>query len=446
MQIVLRLLSKMPFQSATGVDLGLELAEDLPMESIVRDRNIFRFKSRLALAAIVCLATAGIFQRPAAADERVILNAMINGQPVRLAFDTGSSRSALFRDAASRLGVKAPQVPPEAAGQPGKIWVPISEPLTLSFGEISVTTSFGVLDSGVPAQFDGFLAWSDVRDNILVISGQDRSLNVLDKLPKEVKRWPHWKLVDPTWDDLASQWLGFQVTQTNGRSRSVIYLDTGDDGGVRLCGQQMNAWRAANPGAPVTMMAHYYPGLSDGLVVREEYWATNLDLGGPLKLTGVPVSRSTDSENGVDSYRAALGLFALQGLNVVVDGVAGEIYIQLTTPPSDAWTHSYNRIGAVFTPLNIHGGDLTAKVLPNSPAYAAGVRDGDTLTRIDDLDVTKWRTDPRILPLSRFWSRPAGTKINIGCQRGGTNLDFNLTLKEIFPLGPSSVKLKSKTP
>jgi hypothetical protein len=394
----------------------------------------------------VSLATAGVFQKPAVADERVMLNAMINGQPVRLAFDTGSSRSTLFRDAAARLGVKTVQGPSNGTLKPGQVWLSNSEPLTLSLGGVSVITTFGVLDSGIPAQFDGFLAWSDVRDNILVISGRDRSLNVIDKLPKEVKRWPHWKLVDPSWDELASQWLGFQVTQTNGRSRSVIYLDTGDDGGVRLCGQKLNTWRAANLGAPVTMMAHYYPGLSDGLVVREEFWATNLDLGGPLRLSGVPISRCTDSEDAVDGYRAAIGLFALQSLNVVVDGIAGEIYIQPTTPPSDTWTHSYNRIGAAFTPHDIRGGDLTAKVLPNSPAYAAGVRDGDVLTRVGELDVTKWRTDPRVLPLSRFWSQPAGTKINIACQRGGTNLDFNITLKEIFPLGPSSVKLNPKTP
>jgi C-terminal processing protease CtpA/Prc len=76
---------------------------------------------------------------------------------------------------------------------------------------------------------------------------------------------------------------------------------------------------------------------------------------------------------------------------------------------------------------------LVAHVIQGSPAYEAGVRDGDVLLRIGDLDVTKWRTDPRVLPLSRFWSGPAGTILHLGLKRNGQGLDVEVALQNIFP-------------
>jgi hypothetical protein len=404
--------------------------------------------ARLTFATFLCLAFAGTIQTATALNEKVLVEVKINGQPARLAFDTGSGHSVLFRAGAARLGIKATDSQAGGPGRPGEIWAPASEPFALTLGDQVVTTSFGVLDSALPMPFDGVLAWGDVRSNIVLISGQRQSVTLLSRVPDDVKQWPHWKLVDAAGNEMASQWLGFQV-RTNRRSRSAIYLDTGSDEGVRLCSKLFQAWHATNPAAPVSLMAHYYPGLADGLVVREEYWAKRLDLGGALELSDVPLSRCTDSEDAMDSYEAALGLYALTRLDVVVDGVGGEIYIQPAAAPTNAWNYDYNRIGALFAPRDIRGGDLVATVLTNSPAYAAGVRDGDVLTRIGDLDATQWRTDPRILPLSRFWSQPAGTKINITCRRGDTNVDLTVQLKEIFPQGPATAKPaleKSNTP
>ncbi len=406
----------------------------------MESKPVFRSATvQVKFAALVCLAVAGMIQTGTALNEKVLVEVRINGQPARLAFDTGSGHSVLFRAAAARLGIKAADGQPGGPGRPGEIWVPASEPFSLTLGDRVVTTSFGVLDSALPMPFDGVLAWGDVRSNIVLISGQRQSVTLLSEVPDDVRQWPHWKLVDPTGKEMASQWLGFQV-QTNRRSRNAIYLDTGSDEGVRLCSKLFQAWHATNPAAPVSLVAHYYPGLADGLVVREEYWAKRLDLAGALRLSDVPLSRCTDSEEAMDSYECALGLYALTRLDVVVDGVGGEIYIQSNSSWTNAWSYDYNRIGALFAPRDIRGGDLVATVLTNSPAYAAGVRDGDVLTRIGDLDATQWRTDPRILPLSRFWSQPAGTKINLTCRRGDTNLDLTVELKEIFPQGPATAK------
>ncbi len=69
-----------------------------------------------------------------------------------------------------------------------------------------------------------------------------------------------------------------------------------------------------------------------------------------------------------------------------------------------------------------------------SPASKAGAKDGDVLTRIETLDATQWRTDPRLLPLSRFWNQPAGNNLKFSCRRGERIRDFKLELEEIIPM------------
>ena len=90
-------------------------------------------------------------------------------------------------------------------------------------------------------------------------------------------------------------------------------------------------------------------------------------------------------------------------------------------------------MGAVFVPQGDESDLLTAQVLPQSPAYQAGIRNGDVLLKIDDLDVTKWRTDPNVLPLSRFWKRPPGTKLKLSLSRNDKPFKTTVELKDIFP-------------
>ena len=74
-----------------------------------------------------------------------------------------------------------------------------------------------------------------------------------------------------------------------------------------------------------------------------------------------------------------------------------------------------------------------AHVAEKSPAQKAGIRNGDILLKIGGLDVTKWRTDPKVLPLRRFWIRPAGTKLELSLTRDDKPLKATVELKDIFP-------------
>ena len=84
-----------------------------------------------------------------------------------------------------------------------------------------------------------------------------------------------------------------------------------------------------------------------------------------------------------------------------MDGKTGVAYVQPHPGPRAPYQH--NRLGAIFAPGDASD-DLVAFVLDGSPAYEAGIRNGDVLLKIGDLDATKWQTDPAVLPLSRFWN------------------------------------------
>ena len=89
-------------------------------------------------------------------------------------------------------------------------------------------------------------------------------------------------------------------------------------------------------------------------------------------------------------------------------------------PPA---TYEHNRLGAVFAPRDMEAADLIAHVMDGSPAYEAGVRSGDVLQKVGDLDVTKWRTDPTVLPLSQ----KAGSR-----QRGDRTITASAVLRQIL--------------
>jgi hypothetical protein len=66
------------------------------------------------------------------------------------------------------------------------------------------------------------------------------------------------------------------------------------------------------------------------------------------------------------------------------------------------------------------------------------------LLAIGDLDVTKWQTNPTVLPLSRFWAQPAGTELRLRLSRDGKPYRVRVTLRELFqPVSKASDKQKN---
>ena len=221
--------------------------------------------------------------------------------------------------------------------------------------------------------------------------------------------------------------LSIKVPDTTDPS-GVILVDTGNPVGVSLNTRRWKDWRDKNEGHPFTLIANYTPGI--GLKVHEERWADDLGIG-DFVISDVPVVQDDPAwEQVIPGYQARFGLFALSQLEVIIDAPGGYFYTRQRENTQSKCPH--NRAAAVFVPENPTSQHLVAHVVEQGPAFQAGIRNGDILLKIDDLDVTKWQTDPKVLPLSRFWRKPAGTKLELSLSRNDKPFKAAVELKDIL--------------
>ena len=358
------------------------------------------------------------------ADERLWLEARVNSRPVRLIFDTGADRVILFPEGARRLGLQVTESTPPPRPGSGEAAVGITEPCDLTFAGATVRTGLNVLQMPdyLHMQADGAVGWGALRRNIVRIDASSLAVTFLSEVPNEARSWLKFGI-------RTNSGFLFLKVHEGGSSNAVVLVDTGFSGGVALAPPNWREWRAAHPRQPATFDSYFMPGA--GLVVTEELLARQLELGS-LPLTDVPVTEANPAEValGGEEYQASLGLTALKRLDLIVDGEHGIAYLRSkNTPAAD---YDYNRMGAVFVPPGADDDQLIAHVAVPSPASEAGIRDGDVLLKIDDLDVTKWRTRPGILPFSRFWSRPAGTRLGLTLQRKGAPYRTTVILRNFL--------------
>jgi hypothetical protein len=274
---------------------------------------------------------------------------------------------------------------------------------------------------------DGIIGWPLVSENILQIDMMKDKNTV-----KTVQAAPD----DPAWMKVGlltnSDLLDLEIPDKNG-TKAIIFIDTGMSDGVKLAPPIWRNWKAAHTNSPFTLSGYFTPAL--GLVIKEESWAKEISLG-PLTLTDVPIMEADSADIASGSfpdtqYEATFGLAALKRLNIIIDGKHGVAYLQFKKTPPLPYEH--NRLGAVFVPHDLQSDDNVAHVMNGSPAYEAGIRNDDVLLKIGELDATKWRTDPNVLPLSRFWSSPAGTKLELTLKRGDKVFTTTAVLRNILP-------------
>jgi hypothetical protein len=380
---------------------------------------------RLAILVIACFALG----RSAAADSRILFDGVkINGQPVRLAIDTGAEISVIFRPVADRLGLKCSDPAPGVRPAPGGVSYLTTEPVEIVFGSQTMTSRLAVID--IPASLhqdvDGLVGWGPMRSHFFIFNAASSTLKIDDTghPPTPAAAWQPL----PVRKD--AKMLVLDIPGPTNQPGAIL-IDTGSPNGVRLSPARWRAWRAAHADAPVTLDAYYTPGI--GLVVKETAWAKELTLGS-LKLSDVPVQEAVVEVLMISGYEATLGLAALNRQNIVIDGQNGVAYFSKTTLPIPSPAH--NRLGAVFVPSDMQHDPLEAHVVKGSPAEAAGIADGDILLKIDDLEVTQWRSNPAVMPMTRFWERPAGTKMVLLLKRANKEFTSTVTLRNL--IGPDA--------
>jgi len=359
------------------------------------------------------------------ADARIRVESKINGKPVVFAFDTGAEKSILFKRSAEKLGLAISKNPAGSGVENDGRVRPfgITESCEFDLHGKTYTSRFPVIafPGALPMDVDGVLAWSDARANLLYLRVGGLNMSTLEALPDDIENWDSF----PIRKDMDV--LIFDAKPADGATQS-IFLDTGSPRGVALSAKRWAEWSAAHPKAPRTLNAGF--SAAAGLVVNELSWASSLSIG-KYQVKSVPVEKlEVGPVDWLGSVEAMFGLFVLTRHDVIIDGANNTLYLK--DAQGKAVDYPYNRLGAIFAPKTMRADHLVAHVVKNSPAYKVGIREGDVLLRINDLDTTKWKTDPRILPLYRFWSQKAGTKFLLKVGRGTETLTVTVTLEELF--------------
>jgi hypothetical protein len=361
------------------------------------------------------------------AEDRLWVDAKINGQQAHLIFDTGADRLILFRKGAERLGLQVIEPETDLAPPGGTVLLGATEPCEVALLGSLFRTSLGVYEmpSYLDMRADGVLGWGAFSKSILRIDTLSSEVDLLDQAPESLEDWTKLKLRSD------SAYLALEVPHENAAS-GVVLVDTGFSGGVAVTPRIWEAWNIIHPEAPTTLDSYFMPGA--GLVVKEETWVGAIGFG-PLLLTEVPMMEANQAQMALGSlrYEASLGMAALKRLELIVDGRHSVAYLKLKRTPPPPYQH--NRLGAVFVPTNPHSDDLIAQVARRSPAHEAGICNGDILLKIGKLDATKWRSDPAIVPLSQFWMQPPETKLALTLRRDSGIYTTIVMLRQILTPG-----------
>jgi lipoprotein NlpI len=118
-----------------------------------------------------------------------------------------------------------------------------------------------------------------------------------------------------------------------GGSTGKILIDTGSPFGLSLPPTQWQQWHAAHPNAPFT--SRFFAISGSDAVQCKEAWADEIDLG-PIHFTDVPVHQVTQDEidiPGKNNFVGTIGLYALDRIDLIVDGKNGFAYLHPRPSP-----------------------------------------------------------------------------------------------------------------
>jgi hypothetical protein len=380
---------------------------------------ILLFGSRLPAASAQLAPT-----DPYASENLIILDARINTKPARLLFDTGASFTALFAASTARLSLSSETNRSiKIAGH--DVSVGLTPPLAIALLGKDANTRLPILPFPPAAECDGVLGWRTLGDSTFYIDAPGRRIRAVSELP--ATGWLRWPL------DTESTQLFFTVA-TGGKPLGRVFVDTGSPIGLRISPQLWREWRKQNPQAGITLTTYRY-AVGEPMV-HELAWAKEYRLGDLLfhnvDIGPIPEAKG---EQAVDAsgkeFVATLGMGALRHVRMIVSPGTKEVLTQSVSP-----IPPYNRLGAVFIPVPNATTKAVAlqitRLLQGTPASQAGLKEGDELVSINDVDFSPGSAGVATNP-EQFLMQAAGTRLNIKVKRNGAAREFTIYLQDLLP-------------
>ena len=130
-------------------------------------------------------------------EEGLRVEAKINGQPVRLIFDTGTSAFILCSQTASRMGLVFTNADETFKADPGQVGLGWTEACNVQIGTRVLRVCLGVFKKPdmLPLGVDGIIGWPNMSNNILRIETDLGRITSLNEVPPAATDWPQCKLV-----------------------------------------------------------------------------------------------------------------------------------------------------------------------------------------------------------------------------------------------------------
>ena len=361
---------------------------------------------KLIIRCLIFLLILTLSTTISASEQRLIVAPRIEGERVRLAIDTGTAVPLiLFRPTVNKLSLKTEE-------KMGKTIAVFSLEIG---GNKYANCQALVIDSPPFPDIEGLFGWPVLQGAVWKIDWERMSLSILPSLPEETGSWKVLKL-----DRQAPTAAAFLPEHGEG----LVYLDTGHPDGIALSQPRWDQWNEEKPDLPMTLKSGYLPA-AGGIFVTELRWSDEYKLG-PLTIPHVMVEKNVYKWPRVE---AILGLEALKHFEILLDLEESKVYMK--ERPYSRVEFRYNRLGATFLPASLESERLVGHVLKNSPAYKAGLRSGDVLLRVDNIDMTRWKTDPNIWK-RKFWEAASGTKYSLEIERSNRKQVIPVVLEEIL--------------
>jgi hypothetical protein len=271
---------------------------------------------------------------------------------------------------------------------------------------------------------------SSVADTALILSARIHGA-------KGILGWPAlkhsiWKLDLPTGrhEFLAAlpvevaSWISFPISTKQGSLAIVhpqlgeVFIDSGARRGVCLSAGKWETWKKAHPNAKFTLSEGLSPASPTGAFANEAAYGVTFGLP-PLKLNQTNVGEAFfDSSH--DGAQILLGLEALTGHTLIVDGPGKRVYFQPSAIRSRYQPISPNLVQIAFLPDPGFSTALYVKVLPGGAGEKAGLRTGDLV-----LECNGSGSPPSFATMHALVRKP-GTKLHLRVLRQRQRLELGL--------------------
>lgn len=235
-----------------------------------------------------------------------------------------------------------------------------------------------------------------LEGRIWAVSWENNTAHELPSLPSDLSQWDRFKLCG------ASSTSSMAIP-ANDRCSELICIDTGSQGGVCFSFDAWEEWVKKQHDPPMTLELSWSPG-QGGWAISKKTWANELRAG-PLRIPRTTVAATTILTPDIS---ALLGLEALRHFDMMIDRRENALYLK--PRQSDERKIRYNRLGAHFLPSVDDNVPMVAKVIPDSPGYRAGLRDGDTLVSVDRLEASDQQPGRAVSALRPRYRLPIGLR------------------------------------